>query len=242
MSSPIQNSRTPPVDGHDNRTLPQHNPTATALNPNTLVISDSNPGDWVQQELRKLGYKDAKLRTFLADYDQYKNARLEGLFQSMVATSYFDPSSSYYYWAPTNIIGEDTERSYPSASPTFSQALDQFRDFLRKGKPGCARFWSDLFLAVRLAVRKLTCLVLSILSFSDDHSIQSKAVPFNAKLFATVTQLERKYMVPLAAILLVVTLQWQLSDNVIDDCNIDSETKQMKVLFSSRQQQPLQSQ
>ena len=172
MSSPVQNSRIALVDIHGTRTLPHYDP---ALNSNNQVISDSDSRDWVRQELRKLDFKDARLRTFLADYDQCKSARLEGLFQSMVAASYFEPPSGYTYWAPTNIIGENTERSYPSpsptfwqvfhhfrqgyaatehsyasVSPTFSQALDQFRVFLQKGKPGCARFCrTSLYSCVR---------------------------------------------------------------------------------------------
>ena len=242
MSSSIQSSRIPPFDGHDTRALPQHYSTAFSSNPNDPLTSDSDSEDWLQQELRNFGRNDARLRTFLADYDQCKNARREGLFQSMVAASYFEPPSSSYYWGPTNIIGGDTERSQSSKSPTFSQALDQFRAFLQRGKPGCARFWSDAPLLLRLAVQRLTCYIFSILSSSDDHSIPSKAFPFSAKLFATVAQLQRKYMVPLAALSLVVNLQWQLSDNVIDDCIIGSETKRKELLVSSRRQQPLHSQ
>ncbi|KAL8920429.1 MAG: hypothetical protein Q9172_004501 [Xanthocarpia lactea] len=77
MSSPIQNRRIPSFDGHDTRTLPQHYSTAFSSNPNDPVTSDSDSEDWLQQELRNLGRNDARLRTFLADYDQCKNARLE---------------------------------------------------------------------------------------------------------------------------------------------------------------------
>ncbi|KAL8856236.1 MAG: hypothetical protein Q9178_007153 [Gyalolechia marmorata] len=134
MSSSIQNSGIAPLDGHDTRTLPQHYPTTFSANPNNPDTSDSDSEDWLQHKLRNLGRDDARLHTFLADYDQYKNARLEGLFQSMVAASYLEPPSSSYYWMPTNMIGRDAERSQPSKSPTFSQVLDRFRAFLQRVK------------------------------------------------------------------------------------------------------------
>ncbi|KAL8911235.1 MAG: hypothetical protein Q9171_003582 [Xanthocarpia ochracea] len=131
MSSSVQNSGIAPFDGHDTRTLPQHYSTTFSSNLDKPVTSDSDSEDWLQQELRNFGRNDARLRTFLADYNHYKNARLEGLFQSVVAASYFEPPSSSYYWGPTNMIGGDTERSQPSKSPTFSQTLDHFRAFLQ---------------------------------------------------------------------------------------------------------------
>ncbi|KAL8896890.1 MAG: hypothetical protein Q9192_002854 [Flavoplaca navasiana] len=112
-----------------------------------LALSDLdfNVAEMTFQKLHEQGPKDANLRAFLVDYAQCKNSRLEGLFQSMVACSYFEPPSTTQYWAPRNVLsnGQDLEGLDTSKSPTFSQALNQFRLFLRQGDPGCVRFWSE---------------------------------------------------------------------------------------------------
>lgn len=126
-------------------------------NPAANNLGDNDSDDWLQQQLRDLGPRGANLRAFLADYAQCKNSRSEELLRSMVAYSYFEPPSNFQYWAPRTMSpsSQDLERHNVS-SPTFSQALDQFRIFLQKGDPGCARFWSDMYRLHCLAVQKLT--------------------------------------------------------------------------------------
>ena len=126
-------------------TVPGHNAGSASPSLPAIFINEKNNEDWFQQKIQKQGPKDANLLAFLVDYAQCKNSRLEGLFHSMVACSCFEPPSTFQYWPPRNVLsnGRDLERPSTPKSPTFSQALNQFRLFLGQGDPGCARFWSE---------------------------------------------------------------------------------------------------
>ncbi|KAL9036421.1 MAG: hypothetical protein Q9180_004312 [Flavoplaca navasiana] len=141
----------------------------------------------------------------------------------MVASSYFEPPSTIQYWAPRNVLsnGRDLEGPDTLQSPTFSQALNQFRLFLRQGDSGCARF--------------------CILSSSDDHSIQSRAFGFKAKLFATLEQLERKYQAPMSALLYLVRSEWHLADNSVGHRHTATESKRIQIQPQSRSKHSLKS-
>ena len=145
MSIHSQDSPIAAVPGYNATALRRRDLRPSSPSRPAIFVNDSNTEDWFQQKFHEQGPKDANLRAFLVDYAQCKNSRLEGLFQSMVACNYFEPPSTTQYWAPRNVLsnGQGLEGPDTSKSPTFSQALNQFRLFLRQGDPGCARFWSE---------------------------------------------------------------------------------------------------
>lgn len=144
MSIHSRDSPIATLPGHNATALHRDDPRAASPSPTGISVNGSNNEDWFQQIILEQSPKDANLRAFLVNYAQCENSRLEGLFHSMVACSYFEPPSTFRYWAPRNVLsnGRDLEGPNTSKSPTFSQALNQFRRFLQQGDAGCARFWS----------------------------------------------------------------------------------------------------
>ena len=87
--------------------------------------------DDFELQLRAQSGEDSQVRAFLHDYSHFKNCSAKQLLRPILDYTVFQPPSTFRSITPTEGLDKRT----------FSNALNDLRDDLRKDNPGCVRIW-----------------------------------------------------------------------------------------------------